>query len=210
MVIMRSIRVVLGDDHLVVRAGIRTLLESASLDVVGEAENGRDVLRLARQFQPDVAVVDISMPLLNGLETTRRIGRISDEIRVVILSMFDDPEYRARAARAGAWGYVIKDEAPERLIEVIRQVASGERLLEPGPPTSVECLSEREREVLQLIIEGKKSGEIAQIMNRSVHTVRNHRARLMRKLGARTGSELIEAAEALGMTQISPLRGGTR
>ena len=209
MSIMRTIRVVLGDDHVVVRAGIRALLEAAALAVVAEAGDGREVLRAVRRHRPDVAVIDISMPLLNGFETTRRIERLSAGTRVVILSMFDDPEYRARAADVGAWGYVVKDDAPDRLIDAIRRVSAGERLLESGAEETPECLSDREREVLQLIIEGRKSGEIAQIMNRSVHTIRNHRARLMRKLGARTSAELIRAAEELGMTKLSPLTGGT-
>ena len=206
---MRTIRVVLGDDHLVVRAGIRALLEAATITVVAEARDGREVLRAVRRHRPDVALVDISMPLLNGFETTRRITRASEATRVVILSMFDDPEYRAQAAKVGAWGYVVKDDAPDRLIEVIRRVASGERLLESGAAAGAECLSDREREVLQLIIEGRKSGEIARIMNRSVHTIRNHRARLMRKLGVRTSAELIRAAEDRGLTKLSPIAGGT-
>jgi len=204
------IRVVLGDDHTLVREGIKALLDSSIAEVVGEAEDGRALLRAVRALKPDVALVDVSMPLLNGIEATRRIKRLSRETRVIILSMYADKGYIGQARRAGAWGYVLKDEAPDRLLAAIESVAGGTPYFPGGIPQEAEegapPLTEREREVLQLIAEGKRNAEIAQIMSRSLHTVRNHRARLMRKLGAHSAAELVEAAERLGIVRFSPER----
>jgi DNA-binding NarL/FixJ family response regulator len=193
-----TIRVVLADDHVLVRSGVRALLASSDMDVLAEVDDGRDLLRHVRKLRPDIALVDLSMPLLDGFEAARRIPSVSPETRVIVLSMHRDPKYADRAGRLGAWAYLTKDEAPERLVDVIRRVFAGERLLErtPLPP---EPLTPREREVLQLIAEGKKNAEIAEVMKRSVHTVRNHRARLMRKLGVRSASELVAAADAKGL-----------
>ena len=198
-----AIRVVLCDDHALIRAGIRGLLESAGMDVVAEAGDGREALRQVRAASPDVAVVDLSMPLLNGLEAIDRIAQASPETRVVVLSMFDDEEYVRRAQDAGAWGYVVKDDASACLIDVITRVAEGERCLRCGASADDHPLSPREREVLQLIAEGKTNDEIATVMSRSVHTVRNHRARLMRKLNVRTAAELIRAAESRGWIRLA-------
>ena len=198
-----AIRVVLCDDHALIRAGIRGLLESAGIDVVSEAGDGRETLREVREASPDVAVVDLSMPLLNGLEAIARIKQLSPETRVVVLSMFDDDEYVQRAQGAGAWGYVVKDEASTRLIDVIERVASGERCLQFEPCDETVPLSPREREVLQLIAEGRTNERIAEVMSRSVHTVRNHRARLMRKLGVGTASELVRIAEERGWIRLA-------
>lgn len=202
------IRVVLGDDHTLVRKGIKALLDSSIAEVVGEAEDGRALLRAVRTLKPDIALVDVSMPLLNGIEATRRIKRLSRETRVIILSMYADKGYIGQARRAGAWGYVRKDEAPDRLLAAIESVAGGAPYFPGGVPQEAEegapPLTEREREVLQLIAEGKRNAEIAQIMSRSLHTVRNHRARLMRKLGAHSAAELVEAAERLGIVRFSP------
>ncbi len=204
------IRVVLGDDHTLVREGIKALLDSSAAEVVGEAEDGRALLRVVRALKPDVALVDVSMPLLNGIEATRRIKRLSRGTRVIILSMYADKGYIGQARRAGAWGYVLKDEAPDRLLAAIESVAAGTPYFPGGVPQDEEewapPLTEREREVLQLIAEGKRNAEIAAIMSRSLHTVRNHRARLMRKLGAHSAAELVEAAERLGIVRFSPER----
>jgi len=205
---MNRIRVVLGDDHALVREGIASLLTSSGIEVVGEAGDGRALLRAVRRARPEVALVDISMPILNGIEATRRIGRVSAGTRVIILSMHADEGYVSQAARAGAQGYVRKDEVPTRLIAAIEAVAGGGTYF-PGGIPEVEgedgpSLTEREREVLQLIVEGKRNAEIAHIMSRSLHTVRNHRARLMRKLGAHSAAELVEAAERLGIVRLTP------
>ena len=198
-----AIRVVLCDDHALIRAGIRGLLDSAGIDVVAEAGDGREALREVRATSPDLAVVDLSMPLLNGLELIGRIAKCSPKTRAVVLSMFDDDEYVQRAREAGAWGYVVKDEASTRLIDVITRVAAGERCLRCEPKTGEDPLSPREREVLQLIAEGKTNERIADVMSRSIHTVRNHRARLMHKLGARTAPELIQIAEKRGLIRLA-------
>jgi len=192
----------LGDDHTLVREGIRSLLVSSGIEVVGEAGDGRSLVGVIRRVRPQVAIVDVSMPVLNGIEAIRRIRRVSPDTRVIVLSMYADEGYVAQAARAGARGYVLKDEAPERLIAAITAVAAGGVYFPGGVPTLDEggvSLTEREREVLQLIVEGRRNAEIARIMSRSLHTVRNHRARLMRKLDAHSAAELVDAAERLGM-----------
>jgi DNA-binding NarL/FixJ family response regulator len=188
-----AVRVVVADDHGLVRSGIKALLTSSGIQVVAEAEDGRALLRTVREHHPEIALVDLSMPLLDGFEAARRIPTVSPETRVIVLSMHEDARYADRAGRLGAWAYLTKDEAPDRLIDVIRQVADGERLLESGD-VEEEPLTPREREIMQLIAEGKKNQEIADVMKRSVHTVRNHRARLMRKLGVRSAAELIDVA----------------
>jgi DNA-binding NarL/FixJ family response regulator len=206
---MVSIRVVLGDDHTLVRTGVRALLSAHGMHVVAESSDGRQLLRDVREHRPDIALVDISMPLLDGIEATSRIGRIAPQTRVVILTMHADDLFVRRAQRAGAWGYVLKDAAADRLAEVIERVAAGERCLDESGDPMDEVLTSKEREVLQLILEGRKSGEIAEIMSRSVHTVRSHRARLMKKLGARSAIELVKAAEGLGLSVRSPLGGAS-
>jgi DNA-binding NarL/FixJ family response regulator len=198
---MMRIRVVVADDHGLVRSGVRALLASSDVDVVAEAKDGRELLSRVREHRPAIALVDLSMPLLDGFEAIRRIPFVSPETRVIVLSMHGDERYADRAGRLGSWAYLTKDEAPDRLIDVIRRVAGGERLLAPGEAES-DLLSPREREVLQLIAEGKKNAEIASIMNRSVHTVRNHRARLMRKLGVRSAAALVAAAAARGLVEL--------
>ncbi len=192
---MEKIRVVLGDDHALVRTGVRTLLDSHGIDVVAEAGDGRTLVKEVRAHKPDIALVDISMPSLDGFEATRRILRVSPSTRVVILSMHGDERFIARAVRCGAQGYVLKDDAVERLIEVVERVAGGEPCLPDVDLSMEEELTAKEREVLQLILEGKTNAEISEIMNRSVHTIRNHRARLMEKLGVRSAAELARATD---------------
>ncbi len=194
-----AIRVVLADDHELVRTCIRTLLTSHGIEVIAETGDGRALLRDVREHEPDVAVVDVSMPLLDGIEATRRIARLSSETRVVILTMHPDEHLARRARSAGAWGYVVKDESPDRLVDVVERVAGGEQCISVGEPENDDTLTAREREVLQLIAEGKRNQEIAEIMSRSIHTVRSHRARLMRKLGAGSASELVSAAREQGL-----------
>ena len=207
---MKLIRVVLADDHTLVRRGLSALLTAnVSISVVGEAENGRDLVKKTRDLQPDVALVDISMPLLNGLDAILKIRRVSPQTKVIILSMFSDDAYIAQAWEHGAAGYVLKDEAPQQLIEAIHAVVSGETYfpVEHPPIVMRNLLTPREREVLQLITEGKKNSEIASVMMRSLHTVRSHRARLMMKLGAHSAAELVQAAEKLGVVRLSPPEG---
>ncbi|MEA3239786.1 MAG: response regulator transcription factor [Candidatus Bipolaricaulota bacterium] len=207
---MKPIRVVLADDHTLVRRGLSALLTAdGSICVVGEAEDGRDLAKKVKALQPDVALVDISMPLLNGLDAMLKIKRVSPQTRVIILSMFSDNAYVAAAWEHGASGYVLKDDAPEQLIGAIHTVVSGGKyfLVEPHPVVTRNLLTPREREVLQLITEGKKNSEIANVMMRSLHTVRSHRARLMTKLGAHSAAELVQAAEKLGVVKFPPPEG---
>jgi two-component system response regulator NreC len=193
-----AIRVVLADDHDLVRTCIRTLLAAHGMDVQAEAEDGRSLLQYVREHRPDVALVDVSMPLLDGIEATRRIAKVSPGTRVVILTMHPDAHLARRARSAGARGYVVKDETPDRLIEVIERVMAGEQCIS-ADESQDDVLTTREREVLQLVAEGKRNQEIAAIMSRSIHTVRSHRARLMRKLGARSATELVKAAQERGL-----------
>jgi len=194
-----SIRVVLADDHELVRTCIRAVLASRGIDVVAESEDGRALLRDVREHRPEVALVDVSMPLLDGIEATRRIARLPSETRVVILTMHASEHLARRARSAGAWGYVVKDEASDHLVEVIERVARGERCLPSDDPDVDDVLTAREREVLQLIAEGKRNRDIAEIMTRSIHTVRNHRARLMRKLNVGRASDLVRVARERGL-----------
>ena len=212
---MTGLRVVVADDHALVRAGIRALLSSHGMDVVGEAGDGRTLLDEVRKHTPDVAVIDIAMPLLDGIEATRRVSQISCDTKVVILSMHVDERFIDRARRAGAKAYVLKDEAEDRLIRAIQRVAKGMTCLTGSDENADEALTPREREVLQLIVEGKKNREIAEVMCRSVHTVRSHRARLMRKLRVRSAGELVRAAERLGLVPSAvdasgPSKGGRK
>jgi len=191
--------VVLADDHALVRAGVKALLASHGIDVVAEAGDGRALLREVRQHRPDVAVVDVSMPLLDGIEAARRIASWSPSTRVVVLTMHDDERFMARAMNAGVWAYVAKDEAIDRLVDAVHRVASGKRCLPENIEPLDDPLTTREREVLQLICEGKQNSDIAHIMSRSVNTVRAHRARLMRKLGVTSATELLNVAEKRGL-----------
>ena len=207
---MRSIRVVLADDHLLVRQGIKALLTASRICVADEAEDGRSLIRVIRACQPDIALVDVFMPLLNGIEAIPRIKQVSPKTRVIILSMFGKDELLFRAKRAGAEGYVLKEEAPEQLLNALETVASGGTYFPTLPEEEITeriDLTPREREVLQLIVEGRTTKEIAQVMTRSPYTVRNHRVRLMKKLGARTRIELVQTAEDLGLVKLTPARG---
>jgi len=192
-------RVVLADDHPVVRAGIRAELEKVGgVIVAGEAGDGREVLELVRSEKPDVVFMDISMRGLNGLEATARIGKEFPEIRVIILSMHQNEEYFWHALKAGASGYLLKKAATTELAAALEQVMAGEiyltkemsaRLLKKLPlqhlahqKTPLESLSERQREILQLIAEGQTTKAIALILNLSPKTVEYHRAKLMERL----------------------------
>ena len=209
---MRSIRVVLADDHLLVRQGIQALLTAAGICIADEAEDGRSLIRAVRACHPDIALVDVFMPLLNGIEAIPRIKQVSPKTRVIVLSMFGRGELLLRAKRAGADGYVLKEEAPEQLLDAMKTVTAGGTYFPTLPEEEIVeriDLTPREREVLQLIVEGRTNKEIAQVMTRSLYTVRNHRARLMKKLGARTRVELVQMAEDLGLVRLVPARRGS-
>ncbi|MCJ7537017.1 MAG: response regulator transcription factor [Anaerolineales bacterium] len=208
---MSPIRVLLADDHTILREGIRALIEDqGDMEVVGEAENGQATVKMVAQLLPDVVVMDIAMPLLNGLEATRQIRRDFPQVKVLILTMHENEEYIRQVLTAGALGYVLKDAAARDLLGAIRTVYQGEAVLSPAitrlviedylrwgdirPEDTTNGLTAREREVLQLIAEGYTSKEIAGILSLSVKTVQSHRTNLMNKLDLHDRGELIKYA----------------
>jgi DNA-binding NarL/FixJ family response regulator len=210
-----TISVLLADDHVVVREGLRLLLE-AQMDITvhGEASDGREVIRQAERLHPDVVVMDIAMPELNGIEATRQIRMVYPATQVVILSVHSTSEHVFRAFEAGALGYLLKESAGAELVEAVRAVHAGRRylshkLVEAGIDDQlsrrrgkgpVNSLSVREREVLQLIVEGKSSAEIAGILSLSPKTVDTYRSRLMRKLDLDDLPSLVKFAIQHGLT----------
>jgi two-component system response regulator NreC len=209
---MSKIRIVLADDHSVVRQGFRRILEAqADMEIVGEASNGREALETATKLSPDVVVMDVAMPELNGIEATRRMGEAAPRTRVLALSMHKDSVYVREILRAGARGYLLKDAVDEDLIAAVRAVARGEGYLSPGVADAVltdyrqhvtdpiDLLTSREREVLQLIAEGKTNKEIATTLNLSVYTVDAHRGRIMEKLNLHSTGELVRFAVRKGL-----------
>lgn len=212
------IRVLLADDHELVRDGLRLLMERAGdLIVVGEAGNGREAVWLAKELKPDVSVIDIAMPELNGIEATRQILEVAPESQVLILSMHTNPEYVFRAFAGGALGYVIKASGSGELVAAVRAVHAGRRFLSSrlseemvdgyirqrfaAPDEDpLELLSAREREVLQLVVEGLPSKNIAERIHIAPSTVDTYRSRIMRKLGLPSLAALIIFATDHGVT----------
>ena len=214
-----AITVVLSDDHTIVREGLRLLLEAQKdIIVVGEAADGRETVRLAKQLHPDVVIMDIAMPQFNGIAATQRIKDCSPSVRVIILSMHVSNEYIFRALQAGASGYLLKESAGTEVVKAVRAVAAGQRYLsgqitetvieyirkfDAGVPKSpLESLSEREREVLQLVVEGKANAEIAHTLSLSVKTVETYKSRLMNKLEIKDIPSLVKFALAHGLTPL--------
>jgi DNA-binding NarL/FixJ family response regulator len=197
---MRKIKVLLADDHTIVRKGLLSLLlNQEDIEVVGEAQDGRGALKLVEQLQPHVVVMDITMPLLNGLEATRQIKHHWPEIQVVILTVHTAEEYIFQILQAGASGYIVKQAAPKELIMAIHAAYAGETFLSPSISQTViqeyivharstsgedgfNSLTEREHEILQLLAEGRTTRDIAEILVISIKTVETHRANLMHKL----------------------------
>lgn len=212
------VRVVLADDHTLVRAGLRKLLESMpEVEVVGEASDGLALLALVEELQPQLVLMDIAMPGLNGLEATARLVRARPDARVLILSMHQSEEYVRQALRNGAVGYMLKDAAPLELDLALRAVLRGETYLSPAVSRGVvsdyvqrlrdddqpgNALTPRQREVLQLIAEGHSSKEIARRLDLSVKTVETHRSQLMKQLGIHEVAGLVRYAMRIGL--ISP------
>ena len=195
---MSTARILLADDHALMRAGIRSLLEEcAGLEVVGEAADGYEALQLMRELRPDVALVDISMPGLNGLETAARAQKESPRTRVLLLSMHKDEEYVRRALLSGAAGYLLKDADRTELELAVRAVARGEG----APRGPLELLTRRQREVLQLVAEGHSTKEIAHRLELSAKTVDTHRAQLMERLGVHGVPALVRYALRVGMVR---------
>jgi len=212
---MMPIRVLIADDHALVRAGLRALLDSIpDTQVVAEASDGCEALRLTKEHQPDIVLLDIAMPRLNGLEAAARLHRECPQVHVLILSMHANEEYVLRALRAGAAGYLLKDADAGELELAVRAVSRGERYLSPpvskqviddyllrlGQATSpLDRLTPRQREVLQLVAEGYTSREIAQLLHISIKTVEAHRAQLMERLNIRDLAGLVRFAIRIGL-----------
>jgi len=209
---MKRIRILLADDHAVVRRGFQMILaEQPDMEVVGEAGNGREALELAAKLKPDVVVMDVAMPELNGIEATRRMADHAPHARVLALSMHKDSVYVREILRAGARGYLLKDSAPADLVSAVRAIAAGEGYLSPAVSDAVlddyrrhvtnpiDLLTSREREVLQMLAEGKTNKEIAGVLNLSVYTVDAHRGRIMEKLNAHSINELVRFAVRNGL-----------
>lgn len=208
----KKMRVLLADDHAVVRQGFRFILEAQQdIEVVGEAANGREAVERAEELRPDVVVMDVSMPQLNGIEATRRIGECAPRSRVLALSMHKDSVYVREILKAGARGYLLKDASDSDLVNAVRAVARGDGYLSPAVSDAVltdyrkhvtdpvDLLSSREREVLQMIAEGKTNKDIAGSLNLSVYTVEAHRGRIMEKLNLHSTGELVRFAIRNGL-----------
>lgn len=197
-----QVRAVIADDHPVALAGLEEILRRGGIAVVGRACTGRETLRLVQELRPDVAVVDVALPELSGLEVTRRLRELG--VPVVLISMYDEEVLMREAAAVGAAAFVSKMALPQEIVEVVRSVAEGQILLEEEPSPSRVArhpspLTPREREVVKLLAEGKKIGEIAEILCRSPATVRAQKASAMRKLGVHSTPELIRRARELGI-----------
>lgn len=214
-----SPRVLLAEDHTMVRAGVRALLEGAGYRVVAEAPDGREAVKLARAEKPDVAVIDVAMPNLNGIEATRQIHDELPRTKVIVLSMHGQQQYVAEALRAGASGYLLKDAAVSELLDAVRAVLEGRIFLSSavsgvalddyvklmrneGPVGGLELLSGREREVLQLIAESKTNSEIGKALHISPHTVDTHRRNIMEKLDIHNVVDLVKFAIRHGLTSV--------
>lgn len=211
------IRIVIADDHRIMRSGLRLLLErEPDLKVVGEASDGRESVEMAARLEPDVMVMDVAMPNLNGIEAARQIGARAAGVRIAILSMHSDESYVMRALSAGARAYLLKDSAEADLIAAIRAIHEGRSFFSPaissmlkedyiremrarGAEDSYELLTPREREILQMIAEGKTNKEVANILGLSLYTVETHRTHILQKLGLHSVPELILYAVRKGI-----------
>jgi len=211
------IRIVLADDHVVMRNGLKLLLErQPNFEVAGEAANGREAVEICEKLKPDVLVLDIAMPNLNGIEAARQISTKLPQIAIVILSMHSDESYVLRALKAGARAYLLKDSAEADLINAIRAVSEGKAFFSPaiskmlvddyvrrleqrGVDDSYELLTTREREILQLLAEGKSNKEVAAMLNLSLYTVETHRGNILQKLNLHSVPELILYAVRKGV-----------
>ena len=219
-----TIRVLVADDQSMVRAGFRMLLaDEQDIEVVAEAENGREAIEKTARFNPGVILMDIRMPELDGLQATRRILAEDNGARILILTTFDLDEYVYEALSAGASGFVLKDDSPEQLLAAIRTVAAGDALLSPSvtkkvirqfarrprpePPKELEELSDRERDVFRLMAEGKSNGEIGQELYISETTVKTHVTHILQKLGLRDRVQAVVLAYQTGIFEGDALNG---
>jgi two-component system response regulator NreC len=206
---MKRIRILIADDHGIVRKGLRLQLEQhKEFDIVGEATEGREAVRMAEELSPDVVIMDIAMPNLNGIQATAQVVKKNPQIGVIILSMYSDETYLMRTLAVGAKGYLLKESAEVDLDNAVRAVADGKPFFSPaianallqdymrqlqqrGLQDSYDLLTEREKEVLQLLAEGKSNKDIANMLNLSTNTVETHRTRLMQKLNLHSSAEIV-------------------
>jgi DNA-binding NarL/FixJ family response regulator len=212
---MAALRILLADDHTMVRQGLRKVLEDRpEWQVVAEAGDGHEAVRLAELHKPNVAVLDVAMPLLNGIEATRRITKRVPQTRILVLSMYSDEAYVTQMMKAGAAGYLLKDSAGVDLLEAVQSVSQGKSYFSPAVARLMlddyarqrgtdddryETLSDREREIFQLIAEGKANKEIAALLFISLSTVETHRARVMEKLDLHSAAEIVLYAVRRGV-----------
>lgn len=207
-----AIRVLLADDHTMLREGLRRSIEGAGLSVIGEAGDGDEVVRLADELRPDVILMDVSMPVRDGVEATRLIRDHNPDIAIVMLTMHADADVVQRAVRAGATGYLVKDCTTDEIVKAVRMAANGETALSPelaasmlkeaAKPQGESVLSKREEEVLQLIAEGLSTVEVAERLYISVKTVKNHLASAYQKLDARDRTQAIVTAVRMGIIRL--------
>src|SRR3954469_13375114 len=208
-----ALRVLLADDHAVVRHGLRALLEKEGYQVVAEASDGQDALRQAAETKPDLAILDISMPVLNGLDAARELRKASQTLKVILLTRHEEPQYVTEALHAGVKGYVLKSQAANDLVQAIEQVGRGAIYLSPSMSRTVveaylsktapaaDPLTPRERQVLQMVGEGKSTKDVARLLGISIKTAESHRARLMRKLDIHETASLVRYAIRHGLVQ---------
>ena len=206
------IRILLADDHAILRQGLRLILSAhADLEVVGEAGNGNEAVELAGKLHPDIVVMDVAMPELNGIEATKRMIQAEPRLKVLVLSMHKEGVYVREILRAGARGYILKDAIDTELLNAVRSVARGDGYISPAVSGALlsdyrknvtdplDLLTNREREVLKLIAEGKTNKEIATTLNLSVYTVDSHRGKVMEKLNLHSTGELVRFAMKHGL-----------
>jgi two-component system, NarL family, response regulator NreC len=207
------IRVVLADDHVLVRQGLKSLLEREGFQIVAEASDGQEALHFVRTLKPEIAVMDIAMPILNGLDAARQMIRPSSETKVILLTQHDEEQYLSEALEAGVRGYVLKSQVASDLIQAMRRVSRGDVYLSPGVSGALmeaykaksekpkDPLTVRERQVLQLIAEGKSTKDTAALLGISVKTAESHRTRLMQKLDIHGTASLVLYAVRHGIVQ---------
>jgi len=205
-----TVRILLADDHALVRRGVRLILDNEpDLTVVAEAGDGAEAVSLARAEQPDLAILDIAMPWMTGLQAARELSRLMPDLRILILTMYDNEQYFFEALKAGASGYVLKSVADRDLVEACRAAMRGEPILHPGAVNSLirhhldhaRAITDREEEILKLVAEGHSSKEIADLLVISVKTVERHRANLLQKLGLKDRLELTRYAIRAGLIE---------
>ena len=207
------VRIVLADDHVLVRQGLKSLLEREGFQVVGEASDGQEAIRHVELLHPDIAVMDISMPILNGLNAAREMSRSFPKTKIILLTQHDEGQYVSEALDAGVKGYVLKNQVASDLLLAIRQVSRGQVYLSPGVSRAVmeayhskseksqNSLTLRERQVLQLIAEGKSTKDVASLLGISVKTAESHRTRLMHKLDIHETASLVRYAVRQGIVE---------